>query len=241
VSHILQSDSFLCQKNGLDAFHDAANKFRQLNERWDNRFTFHGQSLIEQYQQGRITLVCDLDISVANASVNRRSASGDGPSSDTKLLASLVFSANIVNSSDLYDWKQKPVLVENVEIVQGPDGVIPSLVRFYDIHDEVTDCFGGLGYYSGIYGGCKFIPGFSNRKSSVVIPSPEPAKNYTVDGKIERCLEIVEGISNHKREIVWKGLHYLDVKQIISSLRIMLDTETVRITREDSKSVAKVI
>jgi hypothetical protein len=129
----------------------------------------------------------------------------------------------------LQDWKQEPVFVEDVEIVQGPEGAIPSLVRFYGIHDEVGDCFGGLMYQSAFDGSYKFIPGFSKWESSEVIVTSQPTKNNLVNCNIKRSLEIMEGISNDESNVIGKRLSLLEMKNVISALRVVLNVDSVEI------------
>jgi hypothetical protein len=118
----------LCKKNSFDSIHDAADQFRELNERWNNRFTLQGQSLVEKYREGRMSVVCDFEFS-RTAKWSRGAISCNGDIADNPVV-SLVFCAKTEDRSYLYDWKQKPVFVEDVDIMQGPQGVIPSSVRF---------------------------------------------------------------------------------------------------------------
>src|ERR1700687_2364067 len=112
-------------------------------QRWENQFVTHRESLLEQYQQGRFTVVCDLDI-CRSAIVEAGAVASDYPSANTDLCASGVFCPDFTNGAGLPNWNQQPVFVQNVETVQGPEGVIPSIIGFYNIHDEISDCFGGL-------------------------------------------------------------------------------------------------
>src|ERR1039458_3173668 len=148
------------EESALDSVNDAADQFRQLDERWSNRLALHGQSLVKQYQRNRLTLLCDLDISRTLKHCNG-AVSRDNQGRIDHFVASVVLSAKVNNGCDLHDWKHKPVFVEDVEIVEAPEGIIPSVVRFYDIHDEVNDFLGGLLYQSAIDGSYKTIPSFS--------------------------------------------------------------------------------
>jgi hypothetical protein len=231
----------LSEEYRLDSFHDAANKFGHLLEMWNNRFTFQGQSIVEQYQQARLTLVCDLDIRVADARMNRRPIVDDDPIPNSNLLASVVFRQNAVHRSDLHEWKQKPVFVSNVEVVEGPEGVIPSLVGFYDIHDEVSDLFGGLLYQSTIDCAYHTIPGFSKRESSVVVVAAKPSENDFVDRKIQSAFEVVESIPDDKSKVIWKGLSGIDLHDIVSELAVRMDAESVRVHSKCNDHLVKIV
>lgn len=220
--------SVLVGENCLNPIQHADDVFRELYKSWDNWRTRQGQSFVEQYQKGRVALICDLAISPANL-VPDSSRSGNDPSTH-EVLASIVFNADVANAVDLHHWKQEPMFIENVEPVEGPHGFIPSLVRLYGIHDETCDCFGGLGYFSTSNGGFKFLPVVPNREPSVVIKFPESNEHNFINREVQSGLEVMQCISNDKSEIIWDGLSHGCFKDIISSLRICLDTETVQVS-----------
>jgi hypothetical protein len=122
------------------------------------------------------------------------------------------------------------VLIKDVEIVQGPEDVIPSLIRFYGIHNETSDRAGGFLYQSSIDCTYKFISGFSDWKSSVGIVPSKAHKNDFIDGNIKCRFEIVEGVTDYQREIIWQGFSFRELENIISGLGVFLDAETVKVT-----------
>lgn len=222
-------ESLLCEKYPLNTFDDVADKFRQLLERWNHRLTLHGQSLVEEYQRDRLTLVCDLDISGGlkhrHGSIARHNQVHIDP-----LVASIIFSAKANDRSNLHHWKQEPVFVKNVEIVKASEGIIPSLVRFYDIHDEVSDLFGGLPYQSAIDGVYKAIPTLPERECSVIVVPLQSSENDLIESNIQGTFEVVSGIADDEGKVVWKGFSYLDLKAIVSSLNVFINTETVKVS-----------
>jgi hypothetical protein len=229
----------LSNKNSLDTFNHARDHFRELTKRWENRFTFPSRSLIEQYQDGRFALICDLEISPRKIKTGK-SGSACHDLIDNVVLASVVLHSDVVNHVDVQHWQQEPVLIDIVEIVQCPQGTIPSVVRLYDIHDEVADCFGGLMYQSAINGLYKFIPRRSKREFGVVVVAPKPSKNNLVDGVIQRGFEVVQSISDDKSEITRRRqkLCNLDFKNIVSGLGVTLNTENVKAAYRESLDFA---
>jgi len=221
---------FLIEEDRFDTAHDVADKFRQLMERWNNRFSFPDKSLVEQYQQGRCSLVCDLAIFVPDQFECSNAVSRQCPWAYDVLPVSLVFNANIMHNPHIHDWKQEPMFIENVEIVQGPQGIIPSTVRLYGIHDKLSDLWGGLLYQSAIDGRYHSISGFSKWEPSMVIKVTESAENNFIDGEIKRTLQIVKGVSDDRREILRNELEHLNLKNIISAVRIAVDAESVEAT-----------
>ena len=180
--------ALLADKDFLDPIDDTANAAHEVHKsRNDRRSCKWNRTLVEQYQQGQASLICDLAILQVIKRVSSSASPCDNPPSH-QVLASLVFNADVVNAIDLHHWQQEPVLVENVETVQGPNGVIPSVVRLYPIHDETSDCLGGLCYLAAINGGLKFLPIFPDRKSSVVVRATESSNYDFVDNKIKSSL-----------------------------------------------------
>ena len=229
------------QKDRFHVLNDAADHMSQLLERWENRLILQGQSLVEEYEQGRLTLVCDLDVSMARKWSDASLRGSENPKINSNFLASVVLKAKVTQHADVHDWKQEPMLVNDVEFVQGPEGVIPSVVRFYGIHDEVRDCFGGLMYQSALDGSYKFIPSFSKWESAMVIITPKATENNLINCNVERPLEVVEGISDHERSVSWKSFRFLVAKNIFPSLRGFIDNDVVEVTfLEIQNAVVKV-
>src|SRR5216684_2386144 len=199
-------------------------------ERLKNWLALHRQSLVKKYMNGRLTLICDLEVFMAGKRRKGKSGAAENPQTNGKFLAPVVLKARIMQCADSQDWKQEPVFIKNVEFVQGPDGVIPSFVRFYGIHNEVCDCFGGLVYQPTFDGSYKFIPGFSEWESGEVIVTPKPTKNDLIDCDIERSLEIMEGVSSNERKVFFrKGLSFLEVENVISGFRVLISDKTVEV------------
>src|SRR6202041_1714707 len=130
-------------------FNDTANKLRELFQRWNNRTTSVREFVVEKYIDGLATVVCDIEIA---SMWQENTARVERDDKTIPRLASIIFQSESNQSSKVHDWKQEHVLVVPVKTVQCADGVIPSVVRFYDIYDEVDDLFGGLLYVSTLYG-----------------------------------------------------------------------------------------
>lgn len=214
-----------------DVFDDATHHFNELTKRWKNRLTSQGNSRVEQYENGRISVICDLAITPSHF-VSSYSPSADNPRLDNVLIASVVFNSDAMDHVHMHYWEQDPVLVDNVQIVQGPQGIIPSLVRLYDIHDEIADISGCLMYQSAIDGRYKFIPRLTERKSSVVVVSVKPSKYDLINQNIQSSLKVMQSIADDQSKVsrVRHHARYLDLKHIVSCIRICLDKERVNCT-----------
>jgi hypothetical protein len=220
----------LREKDFLDACNQASDHFRDLTKRWENRFSFPDRSLVEQYQNGRCALICDLKISPRQVVADKSSSSRDNLVEH--FFVSAIFNADTVDYVDVHDWKQEPMFIDVVKVVQSQQSTIPSIVRLYGIHDEVADCYGSAMYQSAIDGRYKFIPRGFEREFSVIVVAFQRPKNNLIDGVIQSRFEVVQGIANDKGKLARRRreLHNLDFENIISGLRIVLDSEYVKAT-----------
>jgi hypothetical protein len=217
----------LTQENHFNLVDNPTDRIGQAMKAWNDRLTVQGRPLVEQYKQGWLTLVCDLAISKSRQGPFSDPLSSDDPRADDVLLASLIFQANVSHNVHAHHREQEPVFVDNVHIVQGPEGIIPSLVRLYGLHNEVTDLFGGLLYQSAVDGNFKCVSGFSEWKPSVIVVTTEPPKDNFVNSTIESGLEIMKRVSDDEGKVAANKLRYFDFKEILSCLRITVDAEYV--------------
>jgi hypothetical protein len=231
MSSTLRSQS---QGNLLKAIDSASNDFRHLAERWHNRLSGQGQSLAERYMRHGLTVVCDLAISVPDASVGMVVGRNENPIVYRKFLASIVYSANVSDARYFEMGNQQPVFVSNVETVKAPDGLaIPSLVRLYDIHDETENFCAGVIFQSAIYGVLKPLAGVVNGELGVRSGN----ENKLMHGVIESGAESGKGIAQDEQERVWKGLSRFDCDQIASGLQVMIDVNNVSVLSRELRGL----
>lgn len=219
----------LVEEDGLNAFDRAARRFRECMQDLDDwgvdKWHSFDHSLSEQYVQGRIAIVYNLHI--FQTGVVGSHTPSDGPSAHIPLLASVVFVADTVKKIELQGWDEQLVLVLNVQSVQGPQELIPSIVRLYDIHDEVGDSLGSLKYFSAFDGRYKLVPCFPKRKSAVLIPNLEDAENNLIDGNIESTFQVVQSVPDNQGKVIWNGLSDSDLNSIGPRIRVSLDADGV--------------
>lgn len=222
------SRPLLTEENGFDSFHRASHNFRELMKSFDDWHSGKRKSIVEQYEQGRLSIICDLGISAASDQIVPCSAiSAQNPRAKYDLLASLIFHANVVDDIDIHHWKQEPMFVQVVKVVQGPKGVIPSLVRFHNLHDEVSDCFRGSMYRSAINSRYKFLPRYTNRELCMQVVGTESPIDDLIHGVIQRSSQIVERITDQESKCIRNELADFDLNSIVSGFRIVVDAETV--------------
>lgn len=225
-------------KYSLNAKDSAVNEYREIVQRWEDMLAAEGQSVSENYANGRFSLICDLDLSFTRGEFGRV-VLGGSPLGEFKLFAILIYVADLSKPLELNMGDKQPVFVLNVESVQGPDSLpIPSLVRLYDIHDEVDDPFGGLMFESAVDGGYKFIPCIAYRKLSVLRPLSCMAELDIVGDKIESGAQVVQSVSSDTHELFWNGFTRLELERVVTSIGISLDKNGVRVSVDaDQNSV----
>ena len=183
----------------------------------------------ENYADGRFAIICDLNFSPPGGE-SGCVLSCSGPLRKLEYLATLVFVANVSEPFEMYMRDKQPMLVLDVESVQGPDGFpIPSFVGLYDIHDEVDDPFGGLMYESAINGGYKFIPSVAYRKLSVLRPLACMTELNVIGNKIESGAQVMKGISDDAHKFPWHDCTRVELERIVTSIKVSLNEDSVRV------------
>ncbi len=66
----------------------------------------------------------------------------------------------------------------------------------------------------------------------LVVPI-EPPKNNLVDSNIQRTFKVVNSIADDESKFMRKGFFYRDLKTVLSSLNLLVDVETAKISRSE--------
>lgn len=197
-------------------------------------------SVGEAYANGRFAVIRDLNFSLfREESWQHLPRSGD--LGEFEFLSTLVFVTNVPHPVEFHARDKQPVLVRNVESVQGPDGISdPSLVGLYDIHDEVDDPFGGLIFESAIHGVYKFIPSFVYRKLCVYRPLSGGLEFEVAGDVIERGAQIMQTVSDNAHKFPWHGYSLFELEQIIASIRVGFNEDSVRVSVDPRQKITQV-
>jgi hypothetical protein len=119
----------------------------------------------------------------------------------------IVLKADIAELHQVEYWNKQLVLVPDVHIVQGPQGVIPSLVGFYDIHNDISNGKSArvvgktLLFQSAIYGYYKFLPPLADWKPRAMVGNSCSLVHSLKVENIERTSEVVERVSDDKSRV----------------------------------------
>lgn len=263
-SHLERPDLYL--KGGSEEIDDFADRAHQLGQRWNDRLTLKNLRLTERYIEGELKLIvwftilpwgagqfcaifqrerclgrvegdpvigcitCKLPISLGDIGIIDETRSMHRSDVNCEL------------SSSTGDREENSVLVDNIEVVQGPDHlVVPSLVRLQraEFLDEVLP----RSVYFALNKGFHIIG----------VPSPRIAKdrehrlsrdwsvaylpNQPTGEMVERAPKVVDRISNQDGELNGRHRSRPLFSQYPSDpvgvLRIVVDLDSVRVRLDE--------
>jgi len=126
------------------------------------------------------------------------------------------------------------MLVLNIEVVQANDGsVLPSRVRLYRVHNQISDGWIRGCYRSTVDGCYKFISCPAKRKLGETIGTSATQANNIAVQQIERRSQVVSGISDNRRDFSRELSNNLDLENIHVSVQVLLDNETVKVVIDE--------
>ena len=112
----------LGEENPLNAIDRATDEMREIAKRWQDRLTVERHSIAENYADGRVSLICDLNILAPDARVDRDARMNHCPLGDSEVFATAIFAVDRSDMRNVFLRDQEPVLVFNVESVKTPQG-----------------------------------------------------------------------------------------------------------------------
>jgi hypothetical protein len=203
-----------------------------VDQRW--RYAERGRQLrmLDEYPSGKLSFLFEVQ---PKFKVHDIWGFLDRPDSVTvPRLAILVYHFNSVNIPARQNRDKKPMFVDVVQNMYGPNGVIPSAIRAYVIKDkiakgraQVMNC--GVFLSGAIEPTFKFFDGLSNRKFCAVT---DDFRNHLLDGLepriVQSAIKVVDDISDQEGKVVERfKICELMYKAFCSELRVNLDPGSV--------------
>jgi hypothetical protein len=235
---------------------DALNGASELLKRWEKRLTLQNLRLVERYAE------CEIDICVHR--VTRNPPEQDGahnyalslfgsqdrrrvrPSRRVSKGADVGHQAIQVENDVLVGLRygeQEAVLIDNVEVVQGPQGGIASLVWL----ETVKDVQRLLADAICLSRSAGFVLGFGRpqREGGCVGRLAAVGDHKLVDKMVEGRPQIVDDISGLKRERGWQRIRSGYYPFPVPGLRVVLDRDFVAVglakSLDSSVEIAEVV
>jgi len=220
----------------LDCLNDSRDQLRKLIQRWDNRLTLENLSPLEDYVKGRLSMALNVHFGATRDCTEFSLPTNNHPS-DLEGIPILVFSADVAKFRDRDHWNQHSVLIDDVQAVKGPQGVIRSVVRLYRLDDQIHDIGADIGprsLFFTLQGAYHFLLVNPNGKRGVRVGSAT-APSHNIKGQmIEGASQIVGTVANYQSDIIGERLRDLKLQDIESRLSIFLDTKAVEVCLKKS-------
>lgn len=210
----------------LESRNRAVRYFAELMERWDNRLTFKGLPTAKDYADGRYAIALYFKVSSAGDEAEVLPG-GERDTADIDDVLILVLHHEVGNLCGRDHRNNQLMFVDNVELVEGPDGLLPSFVWLYRVKDKVDQEGHELLYFSLLKHISKAIPGLVKREITCGF-RPTMCDDDFAHHEIESGSHVVDSISENERNIFreWTGF---DCGCLISGLRVRLSDQTMTI------------
>jgi len=223
-----------CEQN-LESLNRARDFFGDPFKRWVNRLTCENRSsYIENYICGRAALVLQFDF----LSVGSRNGNSTRFISDvigrSDHLPILILKANAKKPHKLQNWNDHLMLIQDVQLVQSPQGEIPSLVGFNCVQNEVGNRSSDLLLFQSTLDEICFqsFPRIGNWKPSPVGWLPAACQNNFVVEMVKGAPEIMKGVTDDKgaRFKVEGSKVHIDAQRLCSLFRVFFDADGVKVS-----------
>lgn len=209
----------------LQRLHNKLNEFDQCVQGWNDALALEGHSLAERYERDSLTIICNFEMFMPFEWPGGDVRINDQPSRDVKRFASLVYRNHSLNKRVLPMCDQEPMFVFDVEVMQIEKNLaLASTVGLYEIPQESLDLFSGV-LFESIDGTFKALSGFAGGKLGVF----GTCNARSEPSKIEGGAKIMECISQNPEEDRGKWLSRSNAEHIVSSARVGIDCDTVRV------------
>jgi hypothetical protein len=219
----------------LEGIDRARHAFRHFVEGLDDRLILVGNPYIEYYRQGRMALILHCEITLPSKfEVVTRFIRKNGLAD--KRVVFVVLKANSGKPHHIEYWDKQLMFVEDVQIVQGPEGMIRSLVGLYDIqeniHNQGYSRISGeaLLFQSAINGSYQLFPLVADWKPCPMIGFPRSGGlESLVVQNIKSAFEIMQGISDDQSTVRHVESRFVNVEENAVVPSVFLDTSGVKV------------
>ena len=219
----------------LELLYDSRDVLLQIQERWDNRLG--GAEVIsfaEEYSKGRLSIVCYMELGGSGERIKFPTIA-DYKSRINDFIIVVIMCAHTSQLSDRNNWEQQPMLVNDVQMVKTPQGVIPSFVWLNYIDDQVENVLPGHLYFSTVDGFYNFTSSITDREIGIPVWDIPGHSNNLTGHNVQGGTQIVDDITNNQRNLSWKRIG-IEREDVVPS-GIFVDMQTVEVSfKECSKT-----
>lgn len=221
------------EREHLECLNRARDFFGDTCQRQKDRLILEHGIWPEDYSRGRMALVLDCDFPVVGVSQSDAAGFVHEVSSISDRSAFLILKADINNPHKLQGWDEKLMLIADIHLVQGPDGVIPSRVGFYRIHHEGPKFGSNLPLLQStleplVYKSFALIEDW---ETGMRCRSSLTTENDLVVHQIESASKVVQRIPGSKGDFIGGKQIFSDVdtQEILASLCVVINSRSVAV------------
>ena len=218
----------------LECLYDARDDLLQIFKSWENRIAFENISVAEQYAKGRLSIICYVELGGSGDRV-KFSTITDYKSYSNPIVV-VVMCAHTSQLCDRNNREQQSVLVNDVQLVKTPQGIIPSFVWFNYIDDQGADFLPGHLYFSTIDGFYQFVSCETDRE--IGIPgwdTPGHGNNFA-GHNVQGGTQIMNNVTNNQRDFPWEriGIECQDIVPI----DVVVDMQAVEVSFKEGRKTS---
>lgn len=175
-----------------------------------------------------MTLVFNCKIPFQLNGKEARRAIGNKVTVPTKAYVLIIFDEKIPVGPHCKNWDDELMLIQNVELVKCPDGIIPIRVGSDAIPNQIADIERNL-LFEFIKGGFKFLSAFTDWKCCPFVRG-SPQANYGLSiENIKSTSKVVNSVANDHRSLTAQNFILVDCKAKVVLPRVNFYTHGVRI------------
>ena len=218
---------------------EALNEIDELCERWADRFTVKNLAFAKRYIENKLELVlilvCDagggLPLKKYCAVFQRKLSvirdKRHGHRGEMPFFPRVFHGDGPVDLGEsAADRDQQPVFIDDIETVETPEGIVPSLVRLEPM-DEFK-CVGGNALEHGRNVVGKVFGRPTYWELCPIVLHSTIMNNEVVSEKIEGGSKVVNNIADGPAPPGWDVFHYFKLVDFISRLRIAINDDEIR-------------
>lgn len=212
----------------LERFQHPRDRLLQLVNNWNNPLTRTGNVWWEQHLCGYMTLVynCKIPFQLNREEVGR--AIGDKVTVTRKAYVLIIFDAKIPVGAHCNNWDDESMLVEDVEVMKRPDGIIPIRVGSDALPNEIADIERNL-VFRFTKGGFKFLPVVTDWKCCPFVRGSPEANYSLLIENIKSTSEVVNSVTNDYGSLTAENFILVDCEAKVVLPCMKFDAHVVRI------------
>jgi hypothetical protein len=217
----------------LERLDRACDFFGDTRQRHRDRLVLEQSVWSEEYAQGRMALILDCDFPVVCISQPDAARFIHSVASASNGSAFIVLKADVHDCHKLQGWDEKLMLVTDIHLVQGPEGVIPSRVGLYRIYNEGPKFGSNLPLFQSAIEPMVY-KSFARIADWESIPTRRDCATFhhdLVEHEVESTSKVVQRVSGSESNFVGGEQIFPDVnaQEILPSLRVVINSRSVTI------------